>query len=73
MTCNDEDRGRSRRSDAKDRGWSHRSVTWWLGDREIGRHCVRSAPCMWRRGARVSWLSHKTKVDSLSVVWAQNH
>jgi hypothetical protein len=27
MTCSDEDRGRSRRSDADDRGWSHRSGT----------------------------------------------
>jgi hypothetical protein len=34
---------------------------------------VRSAPCTWRRGARVSWLSLKTKVDGLSVVWPQNH
>jgi hypothetical protein len=29
---------------------------------------VWSAPCTWRRGARVSWLSFKTKVDGLSVV-----
>jgi hypothetical protein len=28
---------------------------------------------MWRRGARVSWLSLKTKVDDLLVVWPQNH
>jgi hypothetical protein len=28
---------------------------------------------MWRRGVRVSWLSLKTKVDGLSVVWPQNH
>jgi hypothetical protein len=34
---------------------------------------VRSAPCMWRRGWRVSWLSLKTKVDGLSVVWPHNH
>jgi hypothetical protein len=34
---------------------------------------VRFAPCTWRRGARVSWLSLKTKVDGLSVVWPQNH
>jgi hypothetical protein len=27
---------------------------------------------MWRRGAHVSWLSLKTMVDSLSVVWHQN-
>jgi hypothetical protein len=31
------------------------------------------APYKWRRGARVSWLSLKTKVDGLSVVWTQNH
>jgi hypothetical protein len=34
---------------------------------------VSTAPCTWRRGARVSWLNLKTKVDSLSVVWPQNH
>jgi hypothetical protein len=34
---------------------------------------VRSASCTWRRGAQVSWLSLKTKVDGLSVVWPQNH
>jgi hypothetical protein len=34
---------------------------------------VWSAPCMWRRGAQVSWLSLKTKVDGLLVVWPQNH
>jgi hypothetical protein len=34
---------------------------------------VWSALCTWRRGARVSWLSLKTKVDGLSVVWPQNH
>jgi hypothetical protein len=28
---------------------------------------------MRRQGARVSWLSLKTKVDGLSVVWPQNH
>jgi hypothetical protein len=34
---------------------------------------VRSAPCMWRREARVSWLSLKTKVYGLLVVWPQNY
>jgi hypothetical protein len=29
---------------------------------------VRSAPCMMRQGARISWLSLKTKVDGLLVV-----
>ncbi len=34
---------------------------------------MRYVPCTWRRGAWVSWLSLKTKVDGLSVVWPQNH
>jgi hypothetical protein len=34
---------------------------------------VWSAPCTRRRGAHVSWLSLKTKVDGLSVVWPQNY
>jgi hypothetical protein len=34
---------------------------------------VRFAPCTWKRGARVSWLSLKSKVDGLPVVWPQNH
>jgi hypothetical protein len=34
---------------------------------------VRSSPCTRRRGAWVSWLRLKTKVDGLSVVWPQNH
>jgi hypothetical protein len=34
---------------------------------------VRSAPCTRRRGVRVSWLSIKTKVKGLLVVWPQNH
>jgi hypothetical protein len=65
MTCIDEDRGRSRRPGAEDCGWSHRSGTRWSDDREDGWHRVWSAPCMWRRGARVSCLSLKTKVDGL--------
>jgi hypothetical protein len=65
MTCSDEDRGRGRRSDAEDRGWSHRSGTQWPGDRETGWHRVRSAPGTWRLGAWVSWLSLKTMVDGL--------
>jgi hypothetical protein len=62
MTCNDEDRGRSRRPSADDRGRSHRSGTRWPGDREVGWRRVRSAPGTWRLGTRVSWLSLKTKV-----------
>jgi hypothetical protein len=65
MACSDEDRGRSRRRGAEDWGWSHRSSTRWPGGREVGWRRVRSAPGMWRLGARVSWLSLKTKVDGL--------
>jgi hypothetical protein len=73
MTCSDEDRGRSRRSGAEDRRWSYRPGTRWPGDRDVEWRCVRSASCMWKRGARVSWLSLKTKVYGLSLVWHQNH
>jgi hypothetical protein len=69
ITCSDEDRGRSRRPSVEDRGWSHRSGTQWPGDREVRWRRVRSASYTWRRGAHVSWLSLKTKVDGLSVVW----
>jgi hypothetical protein len=68
MTCSDEDRGRSRRPGAEDRGWSHMSGTRWPGGREVGWRRVRSAPGTWRLGELVSWLSLKTKVDGLSVV-----
>jgi hypothetical protein len=44
MTCNDEDRGRSRRPGAEERGWSHRSGTRWPGGREVRWRRVRSAP-----------------------------
>jgi hypothetical protein len=73
MSCSNEDHGRSRRPGAEDRGWLHMSDTRWLGDREVGWRRVWSALCTWRRGVRVSWLSLKTKVDSLSMVWPQNH
>jgi hypothetical protein len=73
MTCSDEDHGRSRRPGAEDRRWSHRSGTQWSNDQEVRWHCIWSAPCTWRREARVSWLSLKTKIDGLSVVWHQNH
>jgi Ni/Co efflux regulator RcnB len=59
---------RSRRHGVEDRGWSHRSGNRWPGDREVGWHRVRSTPCTWRRGARVSWFSIKIKVDGLLVV-----
>jgi hypothetical protein len=65
MTCSDEDRGGSRRPGAEDRGWSHWSVTRWPGGQEVEWRRARSAPGMWRVGARVSWLSLKTNVDGL--------
>jgi hypothetical protein len=65
MTCSNEDHGRSRRPGIEDWGWSHRSGTRWPGGREVGWHRVRSASCTWRRGAQISWLSLKTKVDGL--------
>jgi hypothetical protein len=65
MACIDEDHDRSRRPGAEDRVWSHRSGTRWPGDREVEWCRVRSAPCTWRRGARASWLSLKTRVGGL--------
>jgi hypothetical protein len=65
MACSDEDHGRSRRPGAEDWGWSHRSGTQWPGGREVRWRRVRSAPDTLRLGARVSWLSLKTKVDGL--------
>jgi hypothetical protein len=44
MTCSDEDRGRSRRPVAEDRGWLHRSGTQWSGGQKVGWRRVRSAP-----------------------------
>jgi hypothetical protein len=69
MAGGDEDRGRSRRPSAEDRGWSGTGQV--LGGRTIGRSsdAVWSAPCKRRRGAHVSWFSLKTRVDGLLVVW----
>jgi uncharacterized protein YcbX len=64
MTCSDEEHG-SRRPGVEDWGWSHRSDTRWPDGQEVGWRRVRSAPGTWRLGAWVSWLSLKTKVDSL--------
>jgi hypothetical protein len=72
MACSNEDHDRSRRPGAEDRGWSHKLGTRWPGDREVGWRRVWFAPCTWRRGACVSWLSIKTNVNGLSVVWPQN-
>jgi hypothetical protein len=65
MTCSDVDHDRSRRPGAEDQGWSHSSGTQWLGGREVGWCRGQSAPSTWRLGARVSWLSLKTKVNGL--------
>jgi hypothetical protein len=65
MVCSDDDCGRSRRPGAEDRGWSHRSGTRVSGGREVRWHLVRSASDTWTLGARVSWLSLKTKVNNL--------
>jgi hypothetical protein len=61
MACSDENRGRSRRPGAEDRGWSHRSGTRWSGGREVRWCRVRSAPDTSRLGAQVSWLSLKPR------------
>jgi hypothetical protein len=45
MACSDENHGRSRKSGAEDRGWSHRSDTQWPDDREVGWRYVRFALC----------------------------
>jgi hypothetical protein len=42
------------------------SGTRWPDDREVGWRYVRSAPCIRRHGARVSWFSLKTKVNGFS-------
>jgi hypothetical protein len=47
MACNDENRDRSRRPGAEDRGWSHKSGTRWPGGREVGWHRVRSITGTW--------------------------
>jgi hypothetical protein len=73
MACNDEDCGRSRRHGAEDRECSQRSSTRWPGDWEVRWHCVRSTLCTWRWETRLFWLSLKTKVDCLSVIWPQNY
>jgi hypothetical protein len=67
MASSDEDCGRTRRPGAEDRRWSHRLGTRWPGDWEVRWHRVRSAPYTWRQGARISWLSPKTKVDGFLV------
>jgi hypothetical protein len=36
MLGSDEDHSRSRRPGVEDQGWSHRSSTQWLDDREVG-------------------------------------
>jgi hypothetical protein len=84
MACSDENRDKSRRPGVEDRGRSHRSGTRWPDGQEVRWRRVRSAPGTWRLGARVSWLSIKTKVDGFVsglaskplgrflAVWPQN-
>jgi hypothetical protein len=67
MAGSDEDHGKSRRLGAEDQGWS--SIVRVLGGWVIGRCHVWSAPCTWRWGARVSWLSLKMKGEGFPV-WA---
>jgi hypothetical protein len=51
----------------------HMSGIRWPDDWEVRWHCVWSTLCIRRWEACVFWLSLKTKVDGLSVVWPQNH
>jgi hypothetical protein len=44
-----------------------------VGYSVVGWRCVQSVPYTLTRRARVSWLSLKTMINSLSVVWPQNH
>jgi hypothetical protein len=48
MVSSDEGRDKSRRSDAEDQRWSHRSDTRWSDDRVVGWRRVQSALCPWR-------------------------
>jgi hypothetical protein len=58
----DEDRDRSRKPSAEDRGWS--SIGWVLSGRAIRRS-----------GDTVCdlYCAHRDKEHGLSVVWPQNH
>jgi hypothetical protein len=74
MTGSDEDCDRSRRPDVENRGWL--STGQVLGARAIGR--LGDAVCGLHRARgdedhEFFWLSLKTKVYDLSVVWPQNH
>jgi hypothetical protein len=81
MACSDEDRGRSRRPVAEDRGWSHRSGTRWSYGREVGWRRVQSAPDTWSAGFLVesqnqgrwfvSGLASKP-LGRFLAVWPQN-
>jgi hypothetical protein len=77
MACNNEYRGRSRRPDAEDREWLHRSGTRWLDDREVRWRRLWSAPCTrsagflvehQNQGRRFSDLGLKTGCSGL-VIW----
>jgi hypothetical protein len=74
MVSSDEDRGRSRRPSAEDHGWSDTSQI--LDGRTIKRSGDTVCSLHHARGddeREFFWLSLKTKVDSLSMVWPQNH
>jgi hypothetical protein len=71
MAGSDKNRVRSRRPGVVDRGWS--STGRVLGGRTIEMSGDAVCGLHRARGARVSWLSLKTKVNGLSVVWLQNH
>jgi hypothetical protein len=67
----DNDRGWRRRPAVEDQGWS--STGRVFSGRMIGRSGDVVCGLHHTRGVRVSWLSLKTKVISLLVVWPQNH
>jgi hypothetical protein len=85
MACSDEDRGRSRRPGAEDRGWLHRSGTRWPGGREVEWRHVWSAPdlglktgsfglVIWglKITAKVSWFGPQNQVGFGLLVAPQN-
>jgi hypothetical protein len=65
MMCNNDDRGRSIETCCRGPGMVEQVGYSIVSGREVEWRHVRSAPGTWRLGARVSWLSLKTKVDGL--------
>jgi hypothetical protein len=75
MMCSDEYRGRSRRPDAEDRGWSHRSGTRWSVGAVCGLHCAHGDE---KRGF-LGWASKPRSrvyqwfgLKTTGTVWPQN-